>query len=63
MYGEGSLPRVSIIRPNVRNKVGHLLLLFKRLLLGRSQTQQLVLKNDCLLPAHVNVELTTMDEV
>ncbi|EDV21657.1 uncharacterized protein TRIADDRAFT_30117, partial [Trichoplax adhaerens] len=62
MYGEGNLPRVSIIRPNVRNKVGHLLLLFKRLLIGRNQTHQLILKNDCLLPAKINLELTSLDE-
>ncbi|KAJ7312066.1 hypothetical protein JRQ81_006401 [Phrynocephalus forsythii] len=45
VMGEGSLPRVTVVRPVLRNKKGHPLLLYRRLLLGHSETLPLVLKN------------------
>lgn len=53
LHGEGHLPRVSILRPAVRNKKAQPLMIFNKLLLGRSATQQLVLFNDGVLPAKV----------
>ena len=53
VQGEGNLPRVSVIKPSLRNKKGTPLLLFKRLLTGRSQTLPLCLANDGTLPSKV----------
>ena len=46
VQGEGSLPQVTVVRPTVRNNKGLPLLLFKRLLIGKTQTLPLVLKNE-----------------
>lgn len=51
--GEGTLPRISIAKPTVRNKKGQPLLLFKRILVGQSQTLPLVIRNDGTLPSKV----------
>ena len=54
LYGEGHLPRVTIIRPAIRNKKAQTMMVFNKLLLGRQTIQQLVLVNDGVLPAKVN---------
>ena len=46
VQGEGSLPQVTVVRPTVRNNKGIPLLLYKRLLVGKTQTLPLVLKNE-----------------
>jgi len=46
VQGEGSLPQVTVMRPTVRNNKGIPLLLYKRLLIGKTQTLPLVLKNE-----------------
>jgi len=46
IQGEGSLPQVTVMRPTVRNNKGIPLLLYKRLLIGKTQTLPLVLKNE-----------------
>lgn len=51
--GEGNLPRVTILRPALRNKQGNPVLLFQRLLIGQSQQLPLVLKNEGSVPAKV----------
>ena len=51
--GEGNLPRTSIVKPTVRNKKGQPLLLYKRNLVGRTQTLPLVITNDGTLPSKV----------
>ena len=51
--GEGNLPRISIIKPIVRNKKGQPLLLFKRNLVGKQQILPLNLINDGTLPSKV----------
>ncbi len=53
MYGEGNLPRISIVKPSVRNKKGQPLLLFQRLLLGRAQTLPLLVTNEGTLTSKV----------
>lgn len=53
VQGEGNLPRVAITKPALKNKKGVPLLLFSRILLGRSQTLPLCLKNDGTLPSKV----------
>nr|XP_033799169.1 hydrocephalus-inducing protein homolog isoform X3 [Geotrypetes seraphini] len=55
--GEGNLPQVSILRPVVRNKHGNPLLLFKRLLVGYSETLPLILKNEGTVPAQLHIDL------
>ncbi|KAH9493176.1 hypothetical protein Btru_021958, partial [Bulinus truncatus] len=49
--GEGNLPRITIAKPTVRNKHGQPLLLFKRLLVGRSEALPFELLNDGSLPS------------
>ncbi|XP_063801928.1 hydrocephalus-inducing protein homolog isoform X2 [Pseudophryne corroboree] len=55
--GEGNLPRVTILRPVLRNKLGNPVLLFQRLLIGQSQQLPLVLKNEGTIPAQLNIDL------
>ena len=55
--GEGNLPRITIGKPTIRNKRGQPLLLFKRILIGRSQSLPLTLLNDGTLPSKVSVLL------
>nr|XP_014334844.1 PREDICTED: hydrocephalus-inducing protein homolog [Bos mutus] len=57
IVGEGNLPRVTVVRPVLYNQYGNLLLLFKRLLLGRSETLPLILKNSGAIPAKLHVDL------
>lgn len=54
LHGEGHLPRVTILRPAIRNKKAQTMMLFNKLLLGRQAVQQLVLLNDGVLPAKVD---------
>ena len=54
VQGEGNLPRVTVLKPSLRNKKGTPLLLFSRLLSGRSQTLPLCLSNDGTLPSKVS---------
>ncbi|KAJ8785780.1 hypothetical protein J1605_006740 [Eschrichtius robustus] len=57
IVGEGNLPRVTVVRPILYNQYGNPLLLFKRLLLGHSETLPLVLKNNGTIPAKLHVDL------
>ncbi|KAG8562376.1 hypothetical protein GDO81_015657 [Engystomops pustulosus] len=56
IIGEGNLPRVTILRPALRNKRGNPVLLFQRLLVGQSQQLPLVLKNEGSVPAKLNID-------
>lgn len=40
IQGEGNLPRITVARPTARNKKGAPVLLFRRLLLGRTQVSK-----------------------
>jgi len=53
LVGEGHLPTVRISAPTLRNRSGLPLLLFRRLLVGNTQTVQLVLTNEGALQSHV----------
>nr|XP_023493063.1 hydrocephalus-inducing protein homolog isoform X2 [Equus caballus] len=55
--GEGTLPRVTVVRPILYNQHGNPFLLFKRLLLGHSEKLPLILKNNGTLPAQLHVDL------
>ncbi|XP_029465095.1 hydrocephalus-inducing protein homolog [Rhinatrema bivittatum] len=57
ILGEGNLPRVSILRPMLRNKQGNPLFLFKRLLIGHSEKLPLILKNEGTIPAQLHIDL------
>ncbi|KAK6983379.1 hydrocephalus-inducing protein, partial [Biomphalaria glabrata] len=61
--GEGNLPRITIAKPTVRNKTGQPLLLFKRLLVGRSESLPFELFNDGTLPSKVNIDVLDSDQV
>ncbi|XP_073461747.1 hydrocephalus-inducing protein homolog [Aquarana catesbeiana] len=61
--GEGNLPRVTILRPVLRNKHGNPVLLFQRLLIGQSQQFPLVLKNEGSIPAQLNIDLPECGQV
>ncbi|KAJ3215867.1 hypothetical protein HDU67_010224 [Dinochytrium kinnereticum] len=56
LRGEGTLPRVTIEKPSLRNKNGLPFLKFKRLLVGSSQVSPIVLKNEGIIPAKVKLE-------
>ncbi|CAF3321831.1 unnamed protein product [Rotaria socialis] len=61
--GEGHLPRVSIIRPAIRNKKAQTMMIFNKLLLGRQASLQLLLINDGVLPAKVDFYLHDVENV
>ncbi|KAK3085440.1 hypothetical protein FSP39_003318 [Pinctada imbricata] len=61
--GEGNLPRISIMKPLIRNKRGQALLLFKRNLVGRTETLPIVLVNDGTLPSKVDIDMLDPDKV
>ena len=54
VLGEGVLPRVSISRPTIRTRGGQPLLLYKKLLTGRTQTLPFALYNDGTLSCTVS---------
>lgn len=51
--GDGNLPRVSVTEPTVRNTIGDPLLMYQRLLINRSETLSLILKNEGTFPSKV----------
>ena len=53
LVGEGHLPTVRVSAPTLRNRSGFPLLLFRRLLVGHTQTLQLVLTNEGALHSQV----------
>jgi len=53
LVGEGHLPTVRVSSPTLRNRSGLPLLLFHRLLIGRTETLQLVLTNEGALQSQV----------
>ena len=53
IVGEGNLPHINILRPSVRNKRGQPLLLYRKQLVGRSQSLPIVLRNEGSLPCKV----------
>ncbi|XP_072492710.1 hydrocephalus-inducing protein homolog isoform X2 [Notamacropus eugenii] len=63
IFGEGNLPRVSVIRPILYNNKGNPLLLFKRLLVGQSEKLPLILKNNGTIPAQLHVDLRDHNRV
>uniref|UniRef100_G3VZI4 HYDIN axonemal central pair apparatus protein n=1 Tax=Sarcophilus harrisii TaxID=9305 RepID=G3VZI4_SARHA len=63
IFGEGNLPRVTVVRPILYNNKGNPLLLFKRLLLGNSQKLPLILKNNGTIPAQLHVDLKDRTKV
>ena len=61
--GEGNLPRITILKPTIRNKKGQPLLLFKKNLVGKSETMPLVITNDGTLPSKVDIDMIDPDNV
>ncbi|KAI9356512.1 hypothetical protein DFJ73DRAFT_958267 [Zopfochytrium polystomum] len=58
LRGEGTLPRVVVERPILRNKAGWPWLKFRRLLVGGAQSLPIVLRNEGITPAKVKLEWT-----
>ncbi|KAI9203105.1 uncharacterized protein BJ171DRAFT_600257 [Polychytrium aggregatum] len=54
--GEGSLPRVVIEKPTTKSKLGAPLLKFRRILVGASQSQSILVRNEGILPATIKFE-------
>ena len=63
IHGEGHLPRVTILRPAIRNKKAQTMMIFNKLLLGRQASQPLLLLNDGVLPAKVDFYLHDVEGV
>ncbi|XP_013405663.1 hydrocephalus-inducing protein [Lingula anatina] len=59
--GEGNLPRITIMKPTVRNKKGQPLILFRKILIGRNERMPLLLVNDGTLPSKVDIDLVDPD--
>ena len=57
LQGEGNLPQVSVEKPVLHNAQGHPLLLFKRLMVGTTQSLPLVVRNVGTIPATLVVTL------
>ncbi|XP_044289866.1 hydrocephalus-inducing protein homolog [Varanus komodoensis] len=56
--GDGNLPRITVVRPVLRNKKGSPLLLFRRLLVGHTETLPLVLKNSGSVLAQLYLDVS-----
>ena len=52
--GDGNLPRICVQKPTMRNKMGQTILLFKKNLIGRTETLPFTLINDGTLPSKVS---------
>ncbi|XP_061825847.2 hydrocephalus-inducing protein homolog [Nerophis lumbriciformis] len=63
LIGEGCLPLVSVVHPTLLNNELNPVLRFKRTLVGRANTQPLVLLNDGIVPAQVLIEMTDKHNV
>jgi len=61
VHGEGSLPRVQILHPSLKNAIGHGILNFRRLVTGRRESLPLVLKNTGNLPARIDLDLEDVE--
>ena len=61
IFGDGNLPRFTVLKPSIRNKKGQSMMLFKRCIVNSSDSQQLVLANDGNLAAKVNFHLVDPD--
>jgi hydrocephalus-inducing protein len=57
LRGQGTLPRVTMERPMVRDESGCPLLQFGRLFMGRSKTMMVVLRNDGVIPSTCRLEV------
>ncbi|KAL1499824.1 hypothetical protein AB1Y20_012509 [Prymnesium parvum] len=55
LLAEGTLPHVTVVQPTARTEQGAPILQFPRLLAGRTAMVPLVLRNEGVLPATVNV--------
>ena len=56
LRGEGTLPRISLEKPITRNSTGMNVLKFRRLLIGGSQSSNIVVKNDGIIPTKFKLE-------
>ncbi|XP_042303381.1 LOW QUALITY PROTEIN: hydrocephalus-inducing protein homolog [Sceloporus undulatus] len=56
--GDGNLPQITIVRPVLCNKKGNPLLLFRRLLLGHTETLPLVVKNSGSILVQLHLDVT-----
>ena len=57
VQGEGSLPQITVVKPTIHNNKGLPLLLYKRLLVGQSQTLPLLLRNNGNITATVILDV------
>ncbi|XP_071959113.1 hydrocephalus-inducing protein homolog isoform X2 [Antedon mediterranea] len=61
VQGEGNLPRITVAKPNIRNKKGNPILLFSQILVERTQSLPFSLKNEGTLPSKVDIDLDSPD--
>ena len=57
LQGEGSLPQVTVIQPAATDRSGKHVMIFKRLVVGKSHALPLVLSNTGSMPALMNLQL------
>lgn len=61
IHGEGSLPRVYITHPKMKNEHGHGILNFRCLVQGQHQMLPIILQNSGTLPAYLSLQLDNND--
>ena len=61
MRGEGTLPHVSVETPEKLNEEGHPVMEFPRLLLGKTHTLPITLRNNGIIPATARLEMAPSD--
>ncbi|KAJ3206444.1 hypothetical protein HDU82_004517 [Entophlyctis luteolus] len=62
LRGEGTLPRVTVEKPLLKNKNGQPLLKFRRLFVGAAQTLPIVLRNEGITVAKVKLEWVVKEQ-
>eukprot|EP00698_Gefionella_okellyi_P022526 TRINITY_DN7486_c0_g1_i1.p1 TRINITY_DN7486_c0_g1~~TRINITY_DN7486_c0_g1_i1.p1 ORF type:complete len:4186 (-),score=1237.39 TRINITY_DN7486_c0_g1_i1:99-12656(-) len=55
--GEGTLPQAQVVEPSARTTQGQPLLKFKRLLVGKNATQNLVVRNPGIIPVTIRFDM------
>ena len=56
LVGDGNLPRVTVVKPTLKNKKSMPMMMYRRLLVGQEQTMQLVLVNDGNLRSTIYID-------
>lgn len=62
IYGEGHLPKMTLIEPTLRNQQGNVQCVFKQTRIGSINSQSLILKNDGVLNSRVSNQVKRLSK-